>query len=44
MLNVFDSDLVANFVLFASFCSMALGTVMIAAGMTMKRRLARRRA
>ena len=44
MLNVFDSDLVANFVLFAACCSMALGAVMIAAGMKMKRQMARKRA
>jgi len=44
MLNVLDSDLAANLVLFASFCSMTLGSVMIIAGMKVKRRLARERA
>ena len=44
MLDVFDSDLSANLVLFASFCSMTLGSVMIATAMKMKRRLVRERA
>lgn len=44
MLDVLDSDLAANLVLFASFCSMTLGSIMIVAGMKMKRRLVRERA
>ena len=44
MQDVFDTDLATNLVLFASFCSMTLGSIMIIAAVKMKRRLVRERA
>ena len=43
MTEAFDSELAANLVLFASFCLMTLGCIMIVAGMKMKRQLVRAR-
>lgn len=43
MIEAFDSELAANLVLFAAFCSMTLGSIMIVAGMKMKRRRLRER-
>jgi hypothetical protein len=44
MVDLLESDLAANLVLVASFAAVALGTVMIAAGLKRQRKSARNRA
>jgi len=42
--DILESDLAANLILFAAFWSIALGSMMMCAGIVVRRRLARQRA